>query len=460
MASPTPRWFFYPKYLISVMAKSTTLHICNNCDAQFSKWSGQCAECGKWGTLEQSSSTEAPQALQQRKQALDNVSAVKPTAFSDLTTAQVKRLTSGIEEFDRVLGGGIVPGSLVLLGGDPGVGKSTLVAQVAAGIGQTVLYVSGEESASQIKLRLDRLELNQSQLHFLAEEHVEVICKTITEQQPGLVIIDSIQTVASSAVDSEPGSVNQIKAATVRFLETAKTSGIPIMIIGHVTKGGELGGPKTLEHIVDAVLYLEGDRHHQFRLLRSAKNRFGSTNEIGIFQMQEQGLSQVANPSETFIAERSDSAGSCMTATIEGNRIFLVEVQALVTKTSFGFPQRKASGFDLNRLNVLLAVLQRRAGLPFDSHDVYLNIVGGVRFSEPAIDAAVCLALVSALYDQPLANTIIAWGEVGLGGELRSASRGDDRAKEAKRFGLTSPISASTVKNIRDTIAAAGLNKK
>ncbi|MBI2410872.1 MAG: DNA repair protein RadA [Candidatus Kerfeldbacteria bacterium] len=432
---------------------------CSNCDAQFPKWSGRCEECGKWGTLEQRTADLPATAKQQRAYNLGAVAAVKPLRFSEITEGAVARVSTGIGECDRVLGGGIVPGSLILLGGDPGIGKSTLVAQIAGSVQASVLYVSGEESAQQIKLRLDRLGIAQQQLLFVSEEHVEVICKTILETKPALVIIDSIQTVASSSVESEPGSVNQIKASTVRFLEVAKSTNIPIIIIGHVTKGGELGGPKTLEHIVDTVLYLEGERHHQFRLLRAVKNRFGATNEVGVFDMQARGLQEVQDPSQVFVQERSAVAGSCLTAVMEGSRIFLVEVQALVSKTSFGFPQRKASGFDVNRLNLLLAVLGQRADCSFEQHDVYLNIVGGSAFREPAMDLAICAALVSALRNIAVSTETICWGEVGLGGEVRSVAREKDRTKEAKRFGLSSVISPKTAKSLRQAITQLGLDR-
>lgn len=441
------------------MAKPTHIYQCTNCDAQFPKWMGRCEECGKWGTVQQAATDAAlPQALQSRREQRAAVMAATPQAFSEVPVANAgERLQTGIAEFDRVLGGGIVAGSLILLGGDPGIGKSTLVAQAAAGVDRPVLYVSGEESAEQVKLRLDRLGLAQGQLQFLSEMHTEVVCKTVEESKPALLIIDSIQTVASSAVDSEPGSVNQIRASTARFLETAKQSGVPVLLIGHVTKGGELGGPKTLEHMVDTVLYLEGDRQHIFRLLRATKNRFGSTNEVGVFEMTGEGMKEVANPSQVFLNERSAASGSCIAAALEGNRVFLVEVQALVAPISFGFPQRKASGFDVNRLNLLLAVLSRRAGVAFDQADVFINVVGGASFVEPGMDLAICLALVSALRDKSLPESTAAWGEVGLGGELRSVAREKDRAAEAKRFGLTTPVSAKSAKTLTDALRQAKL---
>lgn len=429
-----------------------TLFSCTNCDAQFPKWTGRCSECGKWGTIEQGATEEAATPRAVRKEELENVRAAKPLSFAKMKAGEAPRLPTGINEYDRVLGGGIVPGSLILLGGDPGIGKSTLVGQVASSVAKPTLYVSGEESAAQVKMRFDRMGLSQDHLLFLNEEHVEVICKTIVDEKPALVIIDSIQTMASSSVDSEPGSVTQIKAATVRFLEIAKQHTIPIIIIGHVTKGGELGGPKTLEHMVDTVLYLEGDRQQQFRLLRAAKNRFGSTHEIGVFEMKEEGLTQVADPSKVFIEERSRQSGSCLTVVAEGTRLFVVEVQALVNKTVFGYPVRKASGYDVNRLNVLLAVLEKRAGLQLAEMDVYVNIVGGTAFKDPAMDAAICLAVVSALSDHPLAADVVAWGEVGLGGELRSPARNALREKEAKRFGLTTVIAPKKITTIQQAI--------
>lgn len=440
------------------MAKQQKVFRCSHCDAQFPKWLGRCDECGKWGTVEEDAALSAPKTVKtQREEAIENVAAAKPVAFSDISLKDTKRASTGIAEVDNVLGGGIVPGSLMLLGGSPGIGKSTIVAQIASGITGNVLYVSGEESAQQIKMRMDRLGVEQSELQFLAEEHIEVICKTIQELKPACAIIDSIQTMASSAVDSEAGSVNQIKAATIRLMETAKSTGVPIIIIGHVTKGGDIGGPKLLEHMVDVVLYMEGDKQHRFRLLRSVKNRFGSTNEVGVFHMTGKGLEQVENPSAIFMAERSRASGSCVTAIVEGNRVFLLEVQALVSKTAFGYPQRKCSGYDLNRLHVLLGVLERRTGIAFDEHDVYINIVSGSQVKEPSIDLAVCAALVSSLLDVTLPEQLVMWGEVGLGGELRSVPFHDLRAKEAKRFGLQSVVSPKTHKTLQDALKEAGL---
>lgn len=432
---------------------AATIFSCTHCDAQFPKWSGRCSECGKWGSIEQKAVQSAQTASKKHADDIAAVSAAHPLSLDSITTSKDPvRLATGMQECDRVFGGGIVPGSLILIGGDPGIGKSTLVGQIACALQKPVLYVSGEESALQVKMRFDRMQSSIQHISFLHEEHVEIICKTIQEQRPAVVIIDSIQTMASSSLDAEPGSVNQIKAATVRFLEVAKETGIPILLIGHVTKGGELGGPKMMEHMVDVVLYLEGDRAQHFRLLRAVKNRFGSTHDIGVFEMQEKGLVEVADPSALFLQERSSVSGSCMSVVADGNRLFLVEIQALVNKTVFGYPQRKASGYDVNRLTVLLAVLEKRVGARFGDMDVYINIVGGTSFKDPAMDAAVCLAILSALKETTIAENVVVWGEVGFGGELRVPPKNGLRKKEAKRFGLTEVIAPKEVNTIQDAI--------
>ena len=336
------------------------------------------------------------------------------------------------------MGGGIVPGSLVLLGGEPGIGKSTLVAQMAAATknGNT-LYVSGEESAEQIKMRLDRLGLKTAALQFLGETNIDVICSTIEKLKPAMAIIDSIQTMATLTLPSEAGSVNQVRACTVKLLEVAKKNNIPIFIIGHVTKEGQVAGPKTLEHLVDTVLYLEGDRFHAYRLLRTVKNRFGGTDEVGIFEMQSSGLEEVKNPSAIFLEERdADIAGSATTCVIEGSRPLLVEIQSLVSRTYFGYPQRRSAGFDLNRLQLLLAVLGKRAGINLGTHDVHLNVAGGYKIQEPACDLAVVLAVASAFKNKPLPREILAFGEVGLGGEVRATGQVEKRINEAEKMGF------------------------
>lgn len=414
-----------------------TLFLCSNCDAQYPKWMGQCLECGKWGTISEGSAPAArPHEVKADVQPSGNVVPLASVAGQD-----VDRLKTNIQEFDRVLGGGIVPGSLVLVGGDPGIGKSTLLLQVASAVAVSVLYVSGEESAPQVKMRFDRLEISSDAIQFLGEEDSDVVVKTIIATRPRLAIIDSIQTMYSGSVDGEPGSVTQIRAATAKLLDVAKHSAIPILIIGHVTKEGTLGGPKTLEHLVDTVLYFEGDENHYYRILRAVKNRFGSTQEIGVFEMREGGLKQVLNPSKIFLENAKDhTPGSVVCSLMEGTRPIFVEIQALVTRTVFGYPQRKVSGFDVNRLQVLLAVLGKRAGVDTGNFDVHVNCVGGLRVSEPAADLAVCFAIASARRDIPLPQSTMVCGEVGLGGEVRMVPQLERRIQEAQKLGFTHAI--------------------
>jgi len=376
-----------------------------------------------------------------------------------------RRLVTKIQELDRVLGGGIMPGSLILLGGEPGIGKSTLVAQIAEAIGQNgqVIYSSGEESAGQIKARLDRLGIKAEKIKFLSETNAEKIIATISQLKPNLVIIDSIQTIYSSNIAGEPGNLNQIRGSAVGFLETAKENNIAIILIGHITKDGVLAGPKTLEHIVDTVLYLEAETTHDYRVLRASKNRFGSVNEIGIFEMTTTGFKEVANPSLVFIEPGQNLSGSVISCIVEGTRPFLIEVQSLTSKTVFGYPQRKSSGFDLNRLQVLIAVLTKRAGLNLTNQDVILNVVGGLRISDPSLDLAVCATIASSLLNQPLSRQTLVIGEVGLGGEVRNVAKLETRLKEAEKLGFTKVILPQTeiksqklktffIKNVADLI--------
>ncbi|MFA6215368.1 MAG: DNA repair protein RadA [Patescibacteria group bacterium] len=426
----------------------TEIYACSSCDAQFPKWQGRCDQCGKWGTLEKSS----PAVLSSEK----NKSAVPPGKVISLAEVEIKdflRLKTGIEEFDRVLGGGLVSGSLVLLGGEPGIGKSTLVLQISQKISGSVLYVSGEESAEQIKTRIDRLNLKTDNLKFLGETNIETIAATILEQKPKLAIIDSIQTVYSQETPSGAGSINQVRICTTKLLEVAKKNNITILIIGHVTKFGEVAGPKTLEHLVDAVLYLEGEEFQAFRILRGAKNRFGSTSEVGIFEMQTLGLVEVKNPSAIFLTENKPSAGSIIAATLEGSRVFMLEVQALANLTNFGYPQRKTNGFDLNRLQLLIATLSRRLGLKLANQDIYLNLVGGLKITEPAIDLAVCLAIISALKNKIIPADTIAFGEVGLGGEIRPVNQMGKRITEAQKLGFKNLI----IPFSKEKVSAAGV---
>lgn len=424
-----------------------TIYLCSNCDSQFPKWQGQCPECGKWGTVGKGLEEKAAKAKAQK-----DVPTAKTQSLNKISNKNLTRLSTKIDELDRVLGGGVVPGSIILLGGDPGIGKSTLILQAAANVGENVIYVSAEESAEQVKMRLDRLKLNGDKIDYLPEENVDVINKTIIEKKPSLAIIDSIQTVYTEDVDSEPGSISQIRAATIKFLETAKKNNIPIILIGHVTKDGGLAGPKALEHLVDAVMYLEGDQHHHFRILRTAKNRFGSTREVGIFDMQDKGLVEVKDPSGIFLENKIDAPGSCLATIIEGSRIFIIEVQALVTKTVFGYPQRKAAGFDTNRLQLLTAVLTKRVKLPLSAQDIHVNVTGGLKIKDPAVDLALCLAIVSAFADKPLPKDLVAIGEVGLAGEVRNVNRLEDRKKEAQKLGYKNIITPQDSKTIMEAV--------
>ncbi|MBU0670898.1 DNA repair protein RadA [Patescibacteria group bacterium] len=424
-----------------------TIYVCSNCDSQFPKWQGQCPDCGKWGTVGKELEGKASKAKAQK-----DVPTAKTQSLNKISNKNLVRLSTKIDELDRVLGDGIVPGSIILLGGDPGIGKSTLILQAAANVGENVIYVSAEESAEQVKMRLDRLKLPGDKIDFLPEENVDVICKTIIEKKPSLAIIDSIQTVYTEDVDAESGNVSQIRAATVKFLETAKKNNIPIILIGHVTKDGALAGPKALEHLVDAVMYLEGDQYHHFRILRTVKNRFGSTREVGIFDMQDKGLVEVKDPSGIFLENKIDAPGSCLATIIEGSRIFVIEVQALVTKTVFGYPQRKASGFDTNRLQLLTAVLTKRAKLPLSAQDIHVNITGGMKINDPAVDLALCLAIASAYIDKPLPKDLVAIGEVGLAGEVRNVNRLEDRKKEAQKLGYKNIITPQDSKTIIEAV--------
>lgn len=449
-------------------------------------------ECGSWSTIKETGVVAAQ--IKNLKDKKVGAPAGKTINFGNIIGQEVSRLKTGLEEFDRVLGGGLAPGGLTLLGGEPGIGKSTLVLQIAAALSsdviasvakqsltstgsprpfgarddnkKIVLYVSGEESAEQIKLRFDRLKLKPRQLEFLGETNVETICATIEQVKPALAIVDSIQTLVSVDVSGPAGNPTQLKAACAKLTETAKNTHVPIIIIGHVTKEGSLGGPKTLEHIVDTVLYLEGDKFHQFRILRAVKNRFGSTAEAGIFEMTVLGLQEVKNPSAAFLSGRGEPVpGSIITCLIAGSRPILLEIQALVTRTNFGYPQRRASGFDLNRLQVLIAVLAKRTGLPLESYDVFLNVIGGLKADEPAADLAVVLAIASALKNKNLPPDLVAFGEVGLGGEVRPVAQMERRLMEAQKMGLkyavlpptkellkSSGLKIAHIKNVKEII--------
>ena len=413
-----------------------SVFICSKCGAQFPKWFGQCPQCGAWGTIsEQKLSNGNAFGVNNKNLKLKDNNIVD---FNQITEKGELRIKIEIEEINRVLGGGIVPRSLILLGGQPGIGKSTLVLQIADKLkGQTVLYVSGEESAQQVKIRFDRLKLKPNNWKFLGETDINVIALYLKKNKPSFVIIDSIQTMLFKELGSDAGSINQVRACASKLRELAKSTGSTILIIGHVTKDGSVAGPKTLEHLVDVVLYLEGDPAHRFRFLRAVKNRFGSTNEVGVFEMKSQGLVEVENPSKVFLANRDlKISGSVIVPIIEGSRCFLIEVQALVSKTFFGYPQRKSSGFALNRLSLLAAVLIKRCNINLSNQDIHINIVGGFQISEPAVDLGVALAIVSAFKDRPIDPKTVVFGEVGLGGEIRGVGWEQKRIKEASKMGF------------------------
>lgn len=419
--------------------KVKTVYICRECGYESPKWLGKCAGCGAWNTLEEQ--ITAPQKTGLRAP----VGAVSAVArpLSEITMGDEQRFVTGISELDRVLGGGIVKGSVILLSGDPGIGKSTILLQICNSLQKNlkILYVSGEESAMQIKMRAGRLGVESDNVSVMTETDVQAICEYINAQKPELVMIDSIQTMQHSDIPSSPGSIVQVREATNLLLRTGKTLGIPIFIVGHVNKGGDIAGPKVMEHIVDTVLYFEGERNQAYRILRGIKNRFGSTNEIGVFEMTDIGLAEVENPSAMLLSGRmSNVSGGCITCVIEGTRPILAEVQGLVTATGYGNARRTSTGFDYNRLNLILAVLEKRMGLYFSNMDTYVNIVGGMRLDEPAADLAVAMSLVSGLRDIPIDEKLIAFGEIGLSGEIRSVPRAQARLNEAARLGFTKCI--------------------
>ena len=420
------------------MVKVKTTWVCQQCGAASPAYLGRCPSCDSWHSMVETIEDRRPSGA---VAGTTTRGSERAAPLSVLGMTQANRVPSSIGELDRVLGGGLVAGSLVLIGGDPGIGKSTLVLQAAAALAATtgrVLYVSGEESAQQIKLRADRLGIGSDELWVLSETNLADVLAAAEEQRPALLIVDSIQTVFVEEISAAAGSVSQVRECTARLMQWAKPRGIPVVIVGHVTKEGTIAGPRVLEHMVDAVLYLEGDRFHQYRILRAVKNRFGSTDEVGVFEMADAGLREVRNPSEAFLAERAGQAtGSTVAVTMEGTRPILVEVQALTTATAFGLPRRSANGFDSNRLQLLVAVLQKRVGLALGSQDIYVNVVGGLRIAEPAADLAVALAVVSSFKDRPVEATTVAVGEIGLSGELRSVGQLDRRLNEAARLGFT-----------------------
>ena len=430
------------------MPKSKTVYRCSECGAEYAKWQGRCDTCGEWNTLVEEMAAPKVAAVggSARRlggaRALANGGSVAVTPrLRDVSGSEAKRWKTGLDEFDFVLGGGIVPGSMILIGGEPGIGKSTLLLQVAArlrGAGHAALYVSGEESPLQVKLRADRLTSDAGDVELLSETNLETIVATAAASPPSALIVDSIQTVFTADLEGAPGNVGQVRECAARLMRFAKESGTTVFVVGHVTKGGGIAGPKTLEHIVDTVLYFEGESTLDHRILRATKNRFGSVDEIGVFRMSGRGLEPVENPSELFLGDRGTQAsGSAVTALLEGTRPVLIEVQALAAKAGFGTPQRVATGYDGRRLALLLAVLDKRAGLSFANLDVFLNVVGGVRLQEPGGDLAVAAALASSVYDRALPLDAVFIGEVGLGGEVRPVSQVERRISEAANMGMT-----------------------
>lgn len=430
--------------------KTKTIYICSSCGYETPKWLGKCPDCGEWASLEEHVKQDIVQ--KSTKGLARTAQSVTSYSIGEIKTDTELRYKTGMKELDRVLGGGIVKGSLVLLSGDPGIGKSTILLQICKELGKKlkVLYVSGEESYSQIKLRADRLKVSADNLYILCETDIEAICEHIRSTEPDLVIIDSIQTMNFTALNSSPGCVTQVRECSNLLMRTSKSLSIPIIMVGHVNKDGNIAGPKVLEHIVDAVLYFEGERNLSFRILRAVKNRFGSTNEIGVFEMFDVGLKEVENPSAMLISGRpKNTPGSCVACVMEGSRPILAEIQGLVASNNYGNPRRITNGFDFNRLNMLLAVLEKRAGYFFAGNDVYVNVVGGMKLDEPALDLTIVMALVSSLKDYSLRDDVLAFGEIGLAGEIRGVSHCEQRIKEAARLGFNRcVIPKSNLKNI------------
>ncbi len=451
------------------MAKAkTTAFFCKECGFESAKWMGQCPGCRQWNTFVEELTGKKDSVSGKLKP----LKKAKPSLLSEISVEEKDRVTTGYAELDRVMGGGVVAGSLVLVGGDPGIGKSTLLLQVCrnlAAVGRKVLYISGEESLKQIKLRANRIGTVTGELLFLCETSLDVIAETIEEVKPDIVIIDSIQTMFREEVASAPGSVSQVRESTNLLMQIAKGGGITIFIVGHVTKEGVVAGPRVLEHMVDTVLYFEGDRHASYRILRGVKNRFGSTNEIGVFEMREQGLVEVENPSEFMLDGRpKDASGAVVACAMEGTRPILLEVQALVTQSNLGIPRRTAAGTDYNRVNLLMAVLEKRCHYEMGRYDAYVNIAGGMKMNEPALDLSIIMALVSSLKDRPVDEKTIVFGEVGLSGEVRAVSLAEQRVNEAVKLGFeacilpqicldkmkrTDKIRLIGVRNVREAIA-------
>ncbi|CEQ23141.1 DNA repair protein RadA [Paraclostridium sordellii] len=437
------------------MAKIKTKYVCQECGYENSKWLGKCPECSNWNTFVEE--IEEKRSKSNKEVFVIDKSSSRPLNINSIETIKEQRFSTCINELDRVLGGGVVKGSLVLVGGDPGIGKSTLLIQVSSNVansGKKVLYISGEESASQIKMRAQRLGIKSDNLYIFAENNLSIIEAHLESVNPDLIIVDSIQTVFSPEITSAPGTVSQIKEGTSRFMKISKKMGISTFVVGHVTKEGALAGPKVLEHMVDTVLYFEGERFNTYRLVRAVKNRFGSTNELGVFEMREIGLVELENPSKILISEKpKDVAGSVIISTVEGTRPMLLELQALVSPTSFGIPKRTATGVDYNRVSLLMAVLEKRVGMQIQNQDVYINVVGGIKINEPSIDLGIVMSIASSFRNIPIDGNVAITGEVGLTGEIRAVSFIEKRIAECKKLGFTKIIipksNYEAIKNIK-----------
>ena len=417
------------------MARIKSVFICSECGYESPKWYGKCPGCENWNTMNE----EIKETFKSSSSNVRRVSAYsKPVSLKEISTEDEERFDTGFSELNRVLGGGIVKGSLILLGGDPGIGKSTILMQICKNLNSlNILYVSGEESKRQLKLRADRLSVDNANLEIMTETDAELICEQIKELKPDLVMIDSIQTMSIKELSSSAGSITQVRECTNLIMHTAKDYDTPVIVVGHVNKEGSIAGPKVLEHIVDTVLYFEGDKQISCRIIRAVKNRFGSTNEIGVFEMTDKGLAEVENPSKMMLSGRPKGvSGTCVTCSLEGTRPILAEIQGLAAQSSYGNPRRMSTGFDYNRLSMLLAVLEKRAGYYFNNMDAYVNIVGGLRIDEPAVDLAICMALISSLKDNPIREDAVAFGEIGLAGEIRSVNQAQQRVNESIRLGF------------------------
>lgn len=435
------------------MSKVKTIYSCQNCSYQSTHWVGQCPQCKEWNTLIEDVVTESSFS---KKSGSKKIKSVPPSQLSKISTKKIERMSTNISEFDRVLGGGFVPGQVVLLAGEPGIGKSTLLTDLARSLrDKKILYVAGEESVDQIKIRAERMGYSADNLYVSQEVEVGQITAVMEGMKDlSLVIIDSVQTVYSEEIMGNSGSLVQVRGCTQLITGTAKRTNIPVVLIGHVNKEGLVAGPKVLEHIVDTLLYLEGDSQHMFRMLRTSKNRFGAVSEVGVFEMAEKGMREVKNPSELFLEERvSNSPGSCVTVVMEGQRPLLFEVQALTVKTNFGYPKRTASGFNSNRLQVLVATIEKRTGIELNNYDIYLNVAGGFKINEYASDLAVCMAIISSVKDLPVKEKSVVYGEIGLNGEVRRVSHSEKRTREAKKLGFDVIISPETVKNLNEAVS-------